>query len=73
MKLNENLITEAIIVGIMNIVVAIFFCRLFGGFNCYKGKTITILFLTGFTIHLLCEFLGLNKWYCFHGNACKKI
>ena len=31
------------------------------------------LFLTGFLIHLLCEFSGINKWYCQNGNACKKI
>ena len=28
------------------------------------------LFLTGFSLHLLCEFMGVNKWYCKHGNAC---
>ena len=22
------------------------------------------LFLTGVTIHLFCEFTGINKWYC---------
>ena len=30
------------------------------------------LFLTGFIIHILCEILGINKWYCVNGNACKK-
>ena len=30
------------------------------------------LFLTGFVAHLLCEFLGVNKWYCKNGNACKR-
>jgi membrane protein DedA with SNARE-associated domain len=30
------------------------------------------LFLTGFIAHLLCEFIGVNKWYCKNGNACKK-
>ena len=30
------------------------------------------LFLTGFTLHLLCEFGGLNKWYCKNGVACSK-
>lgn len=28
------------------------------------------LFITGFVTHLLCEFIGLNKWYCKNGNAC---
>ena len=30
-----------------------------------------ILFLTGVSIHLFCEFIGINRWYCRHGNACK--
>lgn len=28
------------------------------------------LFLTGVTIHLGCEILGINKWYCSNGAAC---
>jgi uncharacterized membrane protein YedE/YeeE len=28
------------------------------------------LFLTGFLIHLFCEFSGINKWYCKNGFAC---
>jgi len=30
------------------------------------------LFFTGFSVHLICEFLGINKWYCKNGYACKK-
>ena len=29
------------------------------------------LFLTGFILHLVCEFSGVNGWYCDNGNACK--
>lgn len=29
------------------------------------------LFFIGFTVHLLCELFGLNKWYCQKGNACR--
>ncbi|MBP01984.1 MAG: hypothetical protein CMM25_04115 [Rhodospirillaceae bacterium] len=29
-------------------------------------------FLFGFLLHLLCELLGVNKWYCKNGNACQK-
>lgn len=29
------------------------------------------LFLTGFIAHVVFEFMGINKWYCKHGNACK--
>ena len=30
-----------------------------------------LLFLTGFSIHLVYEYIGLNKWYCKYGNASK--
>jgi hypothetical protein len=29
------------------------------------------LFVAGVIVHLLCEVIGLNKYYCAHGNACK--
>jgi len=29
------------------------------------------LFLTGFCVHLLCEAVGINKWYCKNGVACR--
>ena len=31
------------------------------------------LFLTGFLIHLFCEFSGINRWYCKNGFACKNL
>lgn len=29
------------------------------------------LFVTGFLIHLFCEFSGINIWYCKNGVACR--
>lgn len=29
------------------------------------------LFLTGFLGHLFLEVVGINKWYCKNGHACK--
>ena len=31
-----------------------------------------LLFLTGVFIHLFCELMGLNRWYCREGFACKR-
>lgn len=28
------------------------------------------LFLTGFLVHLISEFTGVNRWYCKKGRAC---
>ena len=30
------------------------------------------LFATGFAVHIVCELLGMNKWYCRNGDACKR-
>ena len=42
-----------------------------GDWNKYYVMEIA-LFFTGFCLHLGCEFTGINKWYCKHGNACSK-
>ena len=31
------------------------------------------LFFTGFLVHIICQYSGINKWYCTNGNACKKL
>ena len=28
-------------------------------------------FLTGCLVHIICEYSGVNRWYCKHGSACK--
>ena len=30
------------------------------------------LFLTGFLVHIFCEYSGINKWYCKNGMVSKK-
>ena len=29
------------------------------------------LFVTGFVLHIISEYTGINKWYCNNGNACQ--
>ena len=71
--LNIQLIKEAIVVGIATVIV---------GYLVYKStkkldinqkvKNLLNLFITGLVIHLVCEYSGINKWYCKNGNACQK-
>jgi small basic protein len=75
MKTNA-LITEAIVIGIMTVVVGTVIGKIFQTevpSQCKdwnKNHVMEIsLFLTGAAIHLLCEYFGVNKWYCKHGSA----
>ena len=66
---------EAFIVGIINLVVGFIISYISMGdkaktFDHWTGVLLSF-FITGVTIHLLCEVSGLNKKYCKHGNACK--
>lgn len=31
-----------------------------------------LFFLMGFFFHILAEMMGINKWYCSQGYACKR-
>ena len=76
-----QLIIEAVVVGIITVIIGNVSGLLVGSllkvdlpelckdWNKYYTMEIS-LFLTGFLIHLLCEFIGINKWYCKNGNAC---
>lgn len=72
---------EAIIVGILTVIVGYFSSSAISNFeksdlpkicetwnkNYVMEKT---LFLTGFLVHIMCETVGINKWYCKNGTAC---
>ena len=66
------LIFEIILVGILVSIFGIFIKFLT---NCnnekinYK-KEIIQLFLSGVSVHIFCEIVGLNKKYCTNGYAC---
>jgi ABC-type antimicrobial peptide transport system permease subunit len=78
-----KLLVEAFVVGIATIVVGIIVSFILGRFfstnlpaickTWNKNHIMELsLFLTGFFIHLICEFSGVNKWYCKNGVACSK-
>jgi len=68
---------EAIIVGLIVILVgfplsyAIMYANDPNFEFDFKIQFIGNLFLIGFIVHLLCEWVGLNKRYCKNGYACK--
>lgn len=76
-----KLIIEAVAVGILVVIMGTIVSNvisLLGGSkpsskDWNKNHVMEIaLFFTGVLVHLVCEFSGINKWYCKNGNACAK-
>ena len=73
--MTEDIITEAIIVGLITAIIGKLLSKILIKINKLdENKDFQIwnepriieisLFLTGIFIHLICECMGLNKWYC---------
>lgn len=75
----QQLITESVIVGIITSILGGLILKILSRVNSIEShdyiksfigkykKTYIVeisLFLTGMLIHLLLEYIGLNKWYC---------
>ena len=79
----KSLLVEAIFVGVLVVIVGTVVGYVVGRFasvdlpaackkwNKYHAMEIS-LFLTGFFVHIICEYVGLNRWYCKNGRACGK-
>jgi hypothetical protein len=73
-------IIEAISVGLMSLIIGTFLSvvSMYSDPDFKLSKIdfwtwiIITNFLTGFLIHVLCEWSGVNKWYCKSGYACGK-
>lgn len=72
------ILVEALFLGLITVVVGLLisYCTMYvvnpetvKDFDHWKSVIISF-FITGFLIHLLCEYSGINKWYCKYGNAC---
>jgi hypothetical protein len=68
MELNNQLLIEAFVVGI----VLVIFGKVVNNLKLNKSFHFELtLFLSGMLTHIGFELSGFNKWYCIHGNACK--
>ena len=61
-----QLLIEAIVVGIITLVIKTLIDKIMSKYI----PNFALIILTGFIIHILCEFSGINKWYCKNGYAC---
>lgn len=55
----KDVLFEATIIGILNIAIYYLLRRI-----SKKSTTTLLLFISGFMIHLLFEYLGANEWWC---------
>ncbi len=71
----KTVIIESIIIGVVTMILGKIISNILLGINKVdKNKKLPIwsepkvieisLFFTGVFIHLVCEYVGLNKWYC---------
>jgi hypothetical protein len=70
-----QLLYEAISIGILVIIMGYLIIYLMKEMklNMSRDNQMTLgFFILGVSIHLFCEFTGINKWYCKNGNACLK-
>jgi high-affinity Fe2+/Pb2+ permease len=73
-----NLFVEALIAGIMVAIVGLIVSYIIMRYTSKEeasnfshwGSIILSFFITGFTVHLVSEYLGINKNYCKTGHAC---
>jgi hypothetical protein len=79
----HKLLVEAILVGLATVVVGYIAAPIAGAVTYVplpqicktwnKNYAMELsLFLTGFMLHLVAEFSGVNKWYCKNGFACRR-
>ena len=69
-------LTEAFIVGILILIVAFPVMKIqeyyYPGDVASPQKYWVSTVIIGMLGHLICEFSGINKYYCNNGNACQR-
>jgi hypothetical protein len=73
-----QLIFEALFVGVLSAVIGfIISTAIMVASKNLKRYTfwpwvIISFFITGVLVHFICEYFGINKWYCKKGRACRE-
>ena len=69
----HKLLIEAISVGVIVVIIGMIINSCMEKVEIERTrKQVLGLFISGVVTHIICEYVGLNKWYCKNGNACKK-
>jgi len=74
--MNSIIFSEAFAVGLLVVLIGVVLhyisLKIYGPHDLNNmGIFMVHLFIIGIITHLLCEFTGINKWYCTNGVACK--
>ena len=74
MKGLQRLLIEAVAVGVLVVLLGYVIIYVMESMKLKMNRDKQMIigfFVLGALTHLVCEFTGVNKWYCKNGNACK--
>ena len=71
-----DILKEALAVGILTVVIGVVLhvvsLKIYGDHDMNDMKMYAMhLFAIGILAHVICEYTGINKWYCSNGVACR--
>tara|TARA_B100000941_G_C28091131_1_gene343652 strand:- start:223 stop:453 length:231 start_codon:yes stop_codon:yes gene_type:complete len=73
MKGLQRLLIEAVAVGVLVVLLGYVVIYTMESMELKMGRETQMaigFFILGALTHLVCEFTGVNKWYCKNGRAC---
>jgi len=75
MKGLQRLLIEAVAVGVLVVLLGYVVIYVMESMKLKMNRDKQMIigfFVLGALTHLVCEFTGVNKWYCKNGHACLK-
>ena len=73
MKELQRLLIEAVAVGVLVVLLGYVIIYVMESMKLKMNRDKQMIigfFVLGALTHLVCEFTGVNKWYCKNGRAC---